>query len=176
MNANQIKRSVVLALTFGLVLATALSARSQGNSAPNAQAVSQTGLLPIEAKTYSISAVIADANLNVLVSAALDPVIVAGAPNSSGPSSPGMSPRLSSLVNRSELRRLMLPLGSPRVPNLTVGTPGRSLFAGEPSSVAISLTNPYKLPLTNVKATLLIDGLETQSKPVGTLLPGQSRS
>src|SRR6266550_5960385 len=42
---------------------------------------------PTEAKSYPLSVVVADANLNVLASAALDPIVVAAATNSSGTSS-----------------------------------------------------------------------------------------
>jgi hypothetical protein len=40
----------------------------------------------------------------------------------------------------------------------------------------LSLSNPYALPLKDVKASVLVDGRQVQSKTIGTVLPRQQRS
>jgi len=124
---------------------------------------------PSEAKSYQLSAVVADANLNVLTSVGLDPLTVAAA-NGSTNGNPIVP------VGNAQFRQVLLPLGTPRGAGLSVTSAGRSVIVGQSQTVSLTLANPYNRPLNDVRATLLLDGRQIQSRELGYFLPGQSRS
>lgn len=119
---------------------------------------------PREEKDHLISVVVADADLYEITSLSLDPITV-------GRSSEG---------GRGTVRfrkvDFPVPLGLPRVSDLTVGSDAEGLNVGQPSSVRLLMSNPYGRPFSEVKATLLVNGKAIQTKTVAGLLPGQSRS
>src|SRR5262249_13329744 len=115
---------------------------------------------------YRLSVRVNDANLTELTSVSLDPVTVVAAP--AGQNSQGNG-------NVSSPKQ-HIALGAPQIQAFTVGAPGEAPATGQSASVKLSMANPYARPLTNVKATLLLDGNEVQAKTIDRLLPQQSRS
>jgi len=68
------------------------------------------------------------------------------------------------------------PLGSVKLTLVQVGVPGQTVAAGQAASVVVPLLNPYLVLLSNIKATLNVDGQAVQTQTMSTLLPQQSRS
>jgi len=68
------------------------------------------------------------------------------------------------------------PLGSVKLTAIQVGVPGQTVATGQPSSVLVPLLNPYLVPMSNIKASLVVDGQTVQTQSMTTLLPQQSHS
>jgi hypothetical protein len=68
------------------------------------------------------------------------------------------------------------PVGSIKLTIIQVGIPGQKVAAGQPASVVVPLLNPYSVPITNLQATLQIDGQTAQTQTLAAVLPQQSRS
>ena len=68
------------------------------------------------------------------------------------------------------------PLGSVKLSTIQVGIPGQPIVAGQASSVVVPLLNPYLVPLSNVTATLFLDGQNLQTQTMSTLLSQQSHT
>jgi hypothetical protein len=130
---------------------------------------------PPSTGNYSISVQVSDANFQPIANAALDVSVTAGSATCttggvvSGGAGVGnmiVDPVIYSPV----------PLGSAKITAFSVGTAGQGLIAGRNSSVIFSMVNPYTRTLSNVKATLLVDGKAVQTRTVSVLLSQQSRS
>jgi hypothetical protein len=68
------------------------------------------------------------------------------------------------------------PLGSVTVTAVQVGIPGQPVVTGQATSVLVPLLNSYLIPLSNLTATLQLDGQILQTQSISTLLPQQSHT
>lgn len=132
---------------------------------------------PGEARTYQPSLRVLDSTLtNQLANLSLPPLVVSGAPARSAGALSTTGAIRAGAISPAVAGTIMLPLGLPQIRSISLGTGGEAITAGAPSPITVSLSNPYGRPLSNVTATLLIDGRPVASKPLGTLLPKQDRS
>jgi hypothetical protein len=69
-----------------------------------------------------------------------------------------------------------VPVGLPVVRNLDVGWSGDTPMQKTSATVSFSIANPYSTPMSNVVATLMVNGKQVDAKTIGTLLPKQERT
>lgn len=69
-----------------------------------------------------------------------------------------------------------VPVGLPVVRNLDVGWSGDVPMQKTSATVSFSIANPYSTPMSNVVATLMVNGKQVDTKTIGTLLPKQERT
>jgi hypothetical protein len=68
------------------------------------------------------------------------------------------------------------PMGAVKVDGVQVGNGSQGPSSGQQTPVVVAVSNPYLVPLSNIKATLLVDGKAVQTQTMGALLPQQNRS
>ncbi|HYL11112.1 MAG TPA: CARDB domain-containing protein, partial [Candidatus Acidoferrales bacterium] len=70
----------------------------------------------------------------------------------------------------------VIPMGAVKVDGVQVGNASQGPSSGQQTPVVVAVSNPYLVPLSNIKATLLVDGKPVQTQTMGALLPQQNRS
>ncbi len=128
---------------------------------------------PTEAKTHRILVKVTDASLNEVAKTSLSPVQVAAAPDDGAGGNAGNASGGAGGIGVSPI--VQLPIGLPKIRDLLVGSKAQPPRVGQASSVTVTLENPYTRPVSNLKATLLVDGKVAATKPLGTMLPKQNR-
>ncbi len=129
-----------------------------------------------EPKTYQPELKVLDSTLTTqLASLALPPLVVSAAPGRAG-GAISTSAAIRAAISPAVASSIMLPIGLPHVRSISLGTGPEGITAGAPSPITVALSNPYGRPLSNVTATLLVDGRPVAAKLLGTLLPKQDRS
>jgi hypothetical protein len=68
------------------------------------------------------------------------------------------------------------PVGSVTIAAIQVGVPGQPIVTGQATSVLVPLLDSYLIPLSNIDATLSLDGQNLQTQSISTLLPQQSHT
>jgi len=68
------------------------------------------------------------------------------------------------------------PVGSVTIAAIQVGVPGQPIVTGQATSVLVPLLDSYLVPLSNINATLSLDGQNLQTQSISTLLPQQSHT
>jgi hypothetical protein len=68
------------------------------------------------------------------------------------------------------------PVGSVTITAIQVGVPGQPIVTGQATSVLVPLLDSYLVPLSNITATLSLDGQDLQTQSISTLLPQQSHT
>jgi hypothetical protein len=68
------------------------------------------------------------------------------------------------------------PVGSATITAIQVGVPGQPIVTGQATSVLVPLLDSYLVPLSNINATLSLDGQDLQTQSISTLLPQQSHT
>lgn len=114
---------------------------------------------------------------NEIASAPLLPITIAPLPaDSLGGTPPGSAsgiPSDSLAPGATGQTKLFSHLGAAR---LALVSPARYYVVGEPMPVMANLSNPFAIPMTNVRGTLFVDGVSVRRQVSGTLFPHQSRS
>jgi CARDB len=130
-----------------------------------------------EPRTYQPSLTVLDSTLTTqLASLALPPLVVSAAPGRAGGAISTSAAIRAGAISPAVASSIMLPIGLPHVRSISLGAGPEGITAGAPSPITVALSNPYGRPLSNVTATLLVDGRPVASKLLGTLLPKQDRS
>jgi hypothetical protein len=68
------------------------------------------------------------------------------------------------------------PVGSVTITAIQIGVPGQPIVTGQATSVLVPLLDSYLVPLSNITATLSLDGQNLQTQSISTLLPQQSHT
>lgn len=161
---------------YGLVVqavgsdGSTLGQQSSLHVAPNSSSSITLAWKPAIANpAYAIVVNVADGSGNQLASTQTGLLVIAATPATGGTGSGGNT-------GTSDSGGTTIPLGAVTLSSVQVGTTGQTLAAGQPSSVVVSLANPYLVPLNNVKGSLSVDGNAVQTQTMSLLLPQQNRS
>ncbi len=72
--------------------------------------------------------------------------------------------------------RLVSPIGAVKLAGLQFGNSSAPPVSGQPLPVVVAVSNPYRVPMNNLKVGLLVDGKLVQTQTMSLLLPQQNRS
>ena len=166
--------------------ADSLLAEVDGNVIPaNNMESAQLDWTPQQPKTYNL-AVQVWLGYNMLVAEAdAPPVNVSGSGGGGGLKlvgiMPGLAGKLKVMSGSGSTKGLfgsfqnLMPLGLPLLKGFSLGSGETTPMSGK-LPAGFSLGNPYSTVLSNISATLVMDGKQIETKSLGKLLPGQERS